>query len=257
MQGTEPVTTRKLAANTYAITADPTLGPVELNGCTDQGPQVVSGTPRPRPEPAQSVCDLESSVGTGSPGNMDDLERPPEDLQVLPNPGQADGRTGSWSWYPQSASVLIDDDAGNSALHYSANSLGAWTGATLASLGGNGAGTCYDASAYSGIRFRIKGVVNSTDQLSGQVIVSMVTAETQSQIYGGDLDGEGGHFHNIVAVTPTWQTVSIPFAQLNTPTWGDNLSLTSFASEQLQSIDWGVTNQHTDFDLWFDDIELY
>jgi len=252
-----PVATRKLSANTYAITVDPTQGDVSLGGCDDDGPAVADGTVKTKPLPADSVCDLETEVGTGSPGTMDDLERDALELQILPNPSQADNRDGSWSWYPQAATVEIVDDGGNNVLNYRGQSLNAWTGTTLAFLGGNGAGTCYDASAYSGIRFRIKGNVTATDNLTGQVIVSMITAETQSQLYGGDLDGSGGHFNTIVPVTNSWQTHQFTWAQLNSPTWGDTLGLTSLAVAELQAIDWGVTNAATSFDIYLDDIELF
>ena len=128
---------------------------------------------------------------------------------------------------------------------------------TLAFLGGNGAGACYDASAYTGLRFRIRGNVTSSDELNGKVIVSLVTAETQTTALGGDLDGMGGHFNLQVDITDSWQTVDIPWANFNTPTWGDSLSLTSLALAKLQAIDWGVSNQASTFEIFLDDIELY
>jgi hypothetical protein len=256
MQNGSPVYTRKIAANTFSVTADPTKGDVVLSGCADIGPLVESGSIPAKPDPADSVCDIETVVGTGSDGAMDDLERPEEDFQVIPNPSQADGRTGSWSWYPQNADVTMHDDGGNTVLRYASTSaLGAWTGVTLAFLGGNGAGTCYDASAYSGIQFRIRGSVNATD-MNGQMIVSMVTAETQTQAYGGDLDGTGGHFNYVIDVTSSWQTITINWNQFNTPTWGDTQSLTSLAIGKLQAIDWGITDTHTSFEVFLDDIEL-
>ena len=47
------------------------------------------------------------------------------------------------------------------------------------------------------------------------------TAETQSQQWGGDLDGQGGHFNYQVSISSSWQTVEIPWTSFNTPTWGD------------------------------------
>ncbi len=256
MQGDTAVYTRKLSANTYAVTADPTAGPVTLSGCADEGYSVESGDIVPEPTPAESVCDIETVVGTGSPGMMDDLERPFDEFQVLPNPSQGDGRTGSWSWYPQTAVVEMMDEGGNTILSYSGSNLDAWTGVSLAFLGGNGAGTCYDANAYNGIRFRIKGSVSSSDELNGKVILSLITAETQTQTYGGDLDGEGGHFNSIVDVTSSWQTVTLTWDQFNTPTWGDTQSLTDPAIHAMQALDWGISNVATTFQIYLDDIEL-
>jgi hypothetical protein len=188
---------------------------------------------------------------------MDDLERPDEELQILPNPAQEDGRTGSWSWYPQNAEVEVVGEGGGQALRYAGTGLAAWSGVTLAFLGGNGAGSCYDGTSYQGIRFRIRGNVTSGDELNGKVVVSIVTADTQSRRYGGDLDGEGGHFHLVVPVTAGWQTVSIPWTALNRPTWGETTSLTAVAKEKLQAIDWGVSNMASSFEIYIDDVEMY
>ena len=257
-QGGATVLSRKLGANRFSITADPTKGPVVLTGCGNRGYAIDPGIQIPaRPTPASSVCEIETVAGTGSPGKMDNLERDTGQLQVLPNPGQADGRTGSWSWYPQAAQVSIDPDGSNKALHYRGTGLNAWTGATLALLGGNGAGTCYDASRYQGIRFRIKGSVSATDELNGKLIVSLVTSETQSRDFGGDLMGTGGHFNKVIPITSGWTTVSITFAELNRPTWGATSMLTAVAKQKLQAIDWGVTDKASSFDIWLDDIELY
>ncbi len=253
------VRSRKLGPRRYSITADPTRGPVALSGCSNPGYEIDPGIQlTARPTPAASVCLIETVAGSGSPGRMDNLERTEDMLQTLPNPGQADGRTGSWSWYPQTAQVgIAADGATNKALRYRGAGLAAWSGVTLAFLGGNGAGSCYDASAYTGIRFRIRGNVTDTGELNGKVIVSLVTAETQSRLFGGDLVGEGGHFNKVVPVTATWQTVNIAWTELNRPTWGTTASLTALARAKLQAIDWGVSNTASAFDVYIDDIELY
>ncbi len=257
-QGGEAVWTRKLGPNRFGVTADPTRGDVALVGCSNPGHEVdPSVALPPKPQPAASVCLIESVAGQGGAGRMDDLERDPAMLQVLPNPSQQDGRTGSWSWYPQAAEVDITPEGDGRVLRYRGTALAAWSGVTLAFLGGNGAGTCYDAGAYTGIRFRIKGSVSSSDTLNGKMVVSVVTAKTQSRLYGGDLMGEGGHFHKVIDVTPGWTTVSIPFAELTRPSWGATTGLSAVAKDALQAIDWGVSNMATSFDVSIDDIELY
>lgn len=253
-----PVATRKLGPRRFSITADPTAGPVQLAGCSNPG---YANDPSiellPRPQPAASVCQIETVTGSGTPGKMDNLERSPDELQILPNPSQGDGRTGTWSWYPQDAQVTIAMDGANRVLRYTGTGLARWSGATLAFLGGNGAGTCYDASPYGGIRFKIKGSVVSSDDLNGKIVISLVSAETQSRLYGGDLNGEGGHFNKVIPVTASWQTISIPWAELNKPTWGATATLTAVARAKLQAIDWGVSNMTTSFDIQIDDVELY
>jgi hypothetical protein len=257
-QGGEQVATRKLGPGRFSVTADPTRGPVSLTGCSNPGFEIDPGLElAARPPPAESVCLIETVAGAGGAGKMDDLERTQPELQILPNPAQADGRTGSWSWYPQNVQVAIASDGPGHALRYAGTALGTWSGVTLAFLGGNGAGSCYDATRYTGIRFRIRGSVTATDELDGKVVVSVVTAETQSRLYGGDLVGEGGHFNKVISITPGWQTVSIPWADLGRPTWGDTMSLTAVAKEKLQAIDWGITIAASSFEIFLDDIELY
>jgi hypothetical protein len=257
-QAGQPVWTRKLGPGRFSVTADPTLGDVALTGCANPGYEVDPTVELdPKPEPAASVCLIETVTGTGAPGEMDDLERPDDEFQILPNPSQGDGRTGTWSWYPQNADVSMVAEGAGKALRYAGTALGAWTGVTLAFLGGNGAGACYDGSQYTGIRFRIRGSVTSSDELNGKVVVSIVTAETQSRLYGGDLDGEGGHFHEIITLTPGWTTVTIPWTELNRPTWGATASLLTVAEEKLQAIDWGVSNMASSFEIFIDDVEMY
>ena len=260
-QNGETVFTRKIAANTFSVTADPTKGGVELAGCSGASPTVDATIQMPaKPQPAQSVCDLDHPVGKGSPGKMDDLERSNDELQLLPNPSSGDGRNGSWSWYPGNALVkIVQDGRSNNALRYSGANLGRWSGATLAFIGGNGAGTCYDASAYKGVRFRIKGFVMTPDKtLENKVIVTLVTAETQTRKLGGDLNGDGGHFHKIMALPSTdWQTVEVPFVELDPPSWGVTAGAKHFAIDKLQAVDWGVSDKSTGFEIYIDDVELY
>jgi hypothetical protein len=259
-QGGKTVFTRKLAPNTFSVTADPTAGPVDLDGCGAAGPAVDPATPMPpKPSAAQSVCDLDHVKGVGHPGRMDDLERPTTELQLLPNPSEGDGRNGSWSWYPPNASVkIVQDGFTNNALRYSGGNLGRWSGATLAFIGGNGAGSCYDATAYQGVRFRIKGFVTTADRtLVNKSVVTLITAQTQTRKLGGDLNGEGGHFHKVIPVAPEWQTVEIPFSQFERPTWGLTTMYTDLALDRMQAIDFGVSDVASNFELYIDDIELY
>ncbi|HXU83135.1 MAG TPA: polysaccharide deacetylase family protein, partial [Polyangia bacterium] len=257
MQGANPVFVRKLGNALFSVTADPTAGKVDLSGCATPVPSIENVPLPARPMPANSVCDLEKVVGTGMEGRMDDLERAAEFLQTLPNPRQADGRTGSWSNYPGNALIELKSDLGNRMLRFHGSNLNAWAGVTLAFLGGNGAGACYDASAYKGIKFRIRGNVTTPDMFNGTVFVSLVTAETQTQKYGGDLKGEGGHFNKQIKITADWQTVMIPWTDLAKPTWGDTANLTQPALGKMQAIDWGVSNTASTFDYDLDDIELF
>jgi hypothetical protein len=211
--------------------------------------------------PYASVCDAVKVVGTGTPGKMDALERPTEQLKRFPNPAQGDGRTGTWSWYPRDVAVEIVDTVGadanpTRALHFTGAGLNRWTGVSLAFLGYTGGGTCYDGTAYRGIKFNIKGTVNAVGYFDKKITLGVATAETKSIKTGGDLDGDGGHFFEEITLTGEWQTVTVYFSSLNNPTWGDTQNLLNLAEGKLQMVDWEVSDTTTDFDLLIDDIEL-
>ncbi len=259
-QGGVAVYTRKLGPARFSVTADPTAGPVALAGCDRPSPGVdPSAKLTPKPPPAPSVCVLESVRGRGGDGHMDDLERPADLIQQLPNRAQRDGRTGSWSWYPPGAqAATIVTEGGNRLLRYDRKDLHASAGVVLAFVGASGAGSCYDARAYQGLRFRIRGSVLSDDPVwQGKVILSLVSAETQSLRYGGDRKAGGGHFHTEIPLSPEWKQVDVPFTQFRPPTWGDTAGLTRPALDRLQAIDWGLTKEVSSFRIDLDDITLY
>jgi hypothetical protein len=211
-----------------------------------------------RPTPATSVCDLQGVKGTGEQGSMDNLDRRNEQLRIIPNPAQGDGRTGSWSWYPVNAtSANIVREGDNGYLRFTGANVGAFAGATLAFLGGNGAGSCYDASAYKGVRFKVRGSVAATDSFAGAIIVSLITAATQTQKYGGDLKGQGGHFHKIIDVSSEWRTVELKFSDFEPPNFGDSLGMTQLAITKMQALDFGIGSSATKFDVSLDDIALF
>jgi hypothetical protein len=269
MQGTGAVFVRKLGPSRFSVTADPTLGPVELAGCTTPVPAVDAATPMSvKPLPAASVCEIEQIKGMGGAaagvGMMDNFERDPSQFQVLPNPSQRDGRNGSWSWYPQTVTIEMvkEGTPANTVLRYRGANVGNWTGATLAFLGGNGAGSCYDATAYTGLKFKIKGTVKSTmPPFSSSIVrLSIITAETQVQKYGGDfkldpMNGTG-HFGKNIQVTPEWTEVTLPFAMVDKPAWGPSASFPALALTKLQALDWGVDGT-AEFEIFLDDIQLY
>lgn len=256
VQGGKPVSVRKLAARTFSVTADPTLGNVALGGCATASvavePDAISAFKKP--VAAKSVCEIDHAKGDGASTVLDRLDRLDDDIEN-PNPSAADGRTGNWSWYPQNATVEIAKEATNSVLHFAGKNLARYAGATLGFMGGNGAGACYDASAYKGVRFKIKGR-NTALEFDGKVIVSLVTAETQSRRYGGDHKGDGGHFFKAVPLTSDWQTVSLLWSDFTAPAFGTPPLPTAPAITKVQCLDFGMTPTSTDFEIFLDDLEL-
>jgi hypothetical protein len=259
-QNGRAVFTRKLGPARFSVTADPTGGEVTLAGCSTPSVGVDATVALPRkPPPASSVCVLESVRAAGGAGRMDNLERASDQLQTLPNPAQRDRRNGTWSWYPPTVvPATIVQEGNNRFLRYADADLNASAGVALAFLGGSGAGSCYDATAYQGVRFRIRGKVASADPAaSGKVIVSLVSAETQGLRYGGDHRGSGGHFHRQLPITAAWQQVSLTWAEFGPSTWGDTARLTRPALTKLQAIDWGISKEVTSFEIDLDDVELF
>jgi peptidoglycan/xylan/chitin deacetylase (PgdA/CDA1 family) len=239
----------RLGPGRFSVTADPTRGPVALAGCGEAGRTVdttVSLTPRP--QPARSVCEVETVRGADA-RMLDDFERRSPEFDAGDLPG--------WTFYPGAAALTRQAEGAAVLGRFAGRALGTWSGATFVFSGPDGAGACYDARAHTGLRFRLRGRVESPDELSGKAVVSLVTAETRAQVFGGDLKGEGGHFHALVNVTPDWQTVEIPWSALRKPTWGDTVGLEAPALGKLQAVDWGVTASATAFELDLDDIELY
>ena len=246
-----PVPVRKLAAGEFSVTADPTRGDVLLGGCAEE-PAAVPAPKLEPPVPAASVCDVERVMSPGGTLRVDDLEPPGRPL-----PQTEDDELPSWSWYPDHARVKRVPEAGGAALRYSGTGLGLWSGVTLMLLTPDGEPACRDVSRHQGLRFRVRGVVESADELTGKVFVSVITSVTRPRVYGGDLEGDGGHFHKIVEVTPEWRTVSIPWAELSRPTWGKTTDLKAPALDKVQAIDFGVSDKTSRFDVVIDDVDLY
>ncbi|MCK9524078.1 MAG: hypothetical protein M0R76_13710 [Proteobacteria bacterium] len=275
MQQGAPVSVRKLGASRFAVTGHVLNGPIEISGCNTASVGVDAGAVRVKPTPAASVCDIQTVVGTGSDGQMDDLERDPEvEFQSLPNPQQRDGRDGSWSSYPGSATLEhIQDGSNGGVVHFKHDtSAQVYGGVSLAFLGGNGAGSCYDASAYQGIQFDIKGtVVDNTSWLATKNVyfLSLVSAKTQTSSYGGDVDCAVGHysFELTIPSSTSYTTVKVPWSSFVASSYVDeNCSIPGFThpspsldtvKKTLQAIDWGCTNEASTCDIYLDNIRLY
>ncbi|MCK9524077.1 MAG: CIA30 family protein, partial [Proteobacteria bacterium] len=195
--------------------------------------------------------------------------------QSLPNPQQRDGRDGSWSSYPGSATLEhIQDGSNGGVVHFKHDtSAVAYGGVSLAFLGGNGAGSCYDASAYQGIEFDIKGsVVDPRGGWDGgpqnQYTLSLVSAPTQTSSYGGDAPCAMGHYYKQMdSPTGSYTTVRVPWsdfvlsnyvsAECTAKGIGHSNPTLAKVLSSLQAIDWGCTSDATTCDIYLDNIRLY
>ena len=128
----------------------------------------------------------------------------------------------------------------------------------LAFLGGSGAGSCYDASAYRGLRFKIRGTTPRADPAAlDKVVISLVTAETQSLRYGGDLRGSGGHFHLEVPVQPRVAPGRADLGSVPPADLGRHGQAHEAGAPKLQAIDWGISREVSSFRIDLDDVELF
>lgn len=126
-----------------------------------------------------------------------------------------DGRVGSWQKFADATSnsqlSIVDSGGGGSpdskqALHFNGGA-GPWGATTALPIG-----SCYDASAYEGVSFWIKGnpgAGNTTLKFNVQ------TPPTEPVASGGSCTaGCSDHFGKIVDVTSTWTRVKIPWSDL-------------------------------------------
>jgi peptidoglycan/xylan/chitin deacetylase (PgdA/CDA1 family) len=251
MQGGKAVPVLRLQEGEWSVTADPTRGAVELSGSSTPGRAVeAKAMVASRPEPAASVCDVERMPAHPGEWTLDDFERPGTTFDATD--------IFNWGWYPPTATLARTVEAGNVFMRFAGRGLAAWSGATYMFGGRDGTGVCYQGEGHHGLRFRIRGIVEGPDeQGTGSVLVALITAETRPWKFGGDLEGDGGHFHKVVPVTPEWRTVELPWNDFDRPTWGATASLEKPALAKLQAFDWGVTNTATAFQIDLDDVTLF
>jgi len=168
-----------------------------------------------------------------------------------------DSRTGSWHQYsdPSAAAQMgVATTSGSAlgsaqALHYSGG-RGPW-GASLALPIAN----CYDASAYDGISFWIKG---DPSKGNTQVKFNVQTPATEPKISGGACTaGCQDHFAKMVDITPTWTRIKVAWSDLK------RLACTTTApavpanfepQKQVLSISFQQPDPSKGFDFWIDDI---
>jgi chitinase len=179
-----------------------------------------------------------------------------------------DGRNGAWHQYSDPAAmgsmVLASTGGGGSpdsvhAIHYTGGK--GMYGATLAlPLGGamaSGQAGCYDASAYDGVSFWIKGNAaagNTQIKFNVQSPVSEPAA-TGGACTGGCYD----HFSVMVPIPANWTRVKVPWSDLkrqactqSVPATPDNFQ----PQKQILAISFQQVDPTKGFDFWIDDVVL-
>jgi peptidoglycan/xylan/chitin deacetylase (PgdA/CDA1 family) len=255
-QGRGAVDVRKLGPGVFSVTADPTGGAVQLRGCANEGAG-VDATPlaEARPSPVASVCDIELRKAVAGQRRIDDLERPGPFQAALDLSAQADPQA-TWTWYPEVATAERVQEAGNVAVRFAGRAFQQWVGLTLGFVDTHGDTSCFDARVHRGVRFRLRGSVQSADELDGKILFALISAETRLQTYGGDLKESGGHFHRILTLTPDWQQVEIPWEGFRPPVWGASTALKVPAIGKLLALEWIVSDKAARFEIFVDDVEF-
>ncbi len=177
-----------------------------------------------------------------------------------------DGRNGSWHQYSDAtanASMTIAATSGGSpnstqAIHYGGGK-GPW-GATLSlPLGGaqaSGQAGCYDASAYDGISFWIKG--DTSGGKNTQMKLNVQTPVSEPTDSGGACTGNcRDHFAKIVDIPGNWNRVKVAWSDLKrlacsstTPPTPSNFN----PQKQILAISFQQLDPSKAFDFWIDDI---
>lgn len=191
-------------------------------------------------------CDI--GVGSGTQGLVTDFEE-----TTAPTVVEQDGRFGYWYTDQGSGEVTLtapvasDAPSGTHALHAVGSGIGGWGSVFGFTLRTNkdAAGCAYDASAYTGVRFRARG--NTTLRFEAQTIATEPTS------LGGTCTAKCFDNHGAsVPLTDTFKPYTVWFSDLAQAGWGTAAALDLRALYVMQ---WKTLNAG-DYDVWLDDIEL-
>ena len=208
--------------------------------------------------PEQNRCDCHTSVGLAVNQWIDTFEDGTVYIQ------QIDERNGEWFALPAGkagpmAVVPTSGGAPNStlALHMSGGALTpSW--ATY----GVPLGICYDASAFDGVSFWIKG---DSAGKNDTIKVSLPTPPTTEISAGGSCpNGDAGcynHFASLNVLSNTWTHVALKWNQFTQANWGPTgvkgIAPTGFVfQKQILAIDFAPYDNAKAYDFSIDDVQL-
>jgi hypothetical protein len=244
-------------------------GPATDAGGSDTGPSASCGWTPGYKGPLLGRCNAATpgcvagqcgiSVGKGGFLTLDDFEiTPTSTVPIGIHFASRDGRTGSWTQFASPAGkveVTATDTAGGSAnskqaLHYSGGP-GTFEATLALPMGTN----CYDASAYQGISFWIKGNPGAGN---AKIKFNVHTPVSEPATSGGACtDGCYDHFGKVVDVTGTWTRYKVKWTDLQrssctktTPPIPDGFE----PHKQIVSFSFSVMDKAKGFDFWLDDM---
>jgi hypothetical protein len=215
--------------------------------------------------PGQNRCDCHTSVGLAINQWIDTFEDGTLFIQ------QIDERAGEWFGLPamKAGPFVVEATSGGApnstkALHMSGTALNMSgpNNTALWATYGVPLGICYDASAFDGISFWLKG--NSTGK-NDTIKVSLPTPPTTEKQAGGSCpDGDAGcynHFSVLLTLAPTWTQYSLKWAQFAQANWGPTavkgVAPAGFVfQKQILALDFAPNDDAKAYDFSVDDIQL-
>ena len=209
--------------------------------------------------PEQNRCDCHTSVGSAVNKWIDTFEDGDTRIQTV------DERDGLWYALPagKAGPMTVEATSGGSpgstkALHMSGGVLDPnWPtyGVPL--------GICYDASAFDGISFWIKG--DSSGGKNDTIKFSLSTPPTVEKVAGGTCpDGDKGcynHFASLITLAPTWTQYSFKWSQLTQADWGavgaNGMAPTGYEIQKhILGVNFSPNENKKGYDFWIDDVQL-
>ncbi|HEX2871681.1 MAG TPA: PHB depolymerase family esterase [Polyangiaceae bacterium] len=225
-------------------------GGTSTNG-TPRAPEAApGGTPRcPATASAPpSVLDC-SAVAGGAEPRVDDFN---DGDMLLPSNEQ---RVGEWYRFTDEttgcATLGVEKGDASPALHFSGGGFRAWGagfGTALAWSNAAGGLCAYDASAYSGVRFRAKG--NANLRLN---VASRASAFVSKGGTCADSEGCFDQHGRSINLAPDFQTFEVAFCSLTQVGFG--VPLGKLDATQITNLNFLVRTKGN-FDVWVDDLEL-
>lgn len=170
---------------------------------------------------------------------------------------EVDGRAGTWYFYDDETtgtrqSSVSADPLGNRdglMLSVSGSGFSNWGSGFGAGLRWNTTQCTYDASAYSGIQFWLRG--------SGQGRVTFQNTSVRPVALGGDCPTDAACFdsHGVALTIPAeWTRVQLPFADFEQAGWGTSVGPLDTSALYLLEFQFGTNSEYS---LWLDDVAFY
>ncbi len=222
------------------------------------GPSGAGGSAAIVCAPGQNRCDCHTSTGLAVNQWIDSFEDGTLFIQ------QIDERNGEWFGLPAAKALTMAVEATSGGAPNSSKALH-MSGPVLTPLWatyGVPLGICYDASAFDGIGFWIKG---DSAGKNDTIKVSLPTPPTTEKQAGGSCpDGDAGcynHYSVLITLSPTWTQYSFKWAQFTQSNWGPTgakgLAPAGYSfQKQILAVDFAPNDNTKAYDFSIDDLKL-